>query len=132
MNRNVNMKQMTNVLKKNGNDLNILHKLIVPRYDDIFIKVYVEEVNGLLKNNKNDSLEQENQFWLLCDNDLIPFKSVEHLIIISEHKYIPISAILEIAQVCNLSLDILDRLHQHSYYNLQYQLYNELGLIILC
>lgn len=62
MNRNVNMKQMTNVLKKNGNDLNILHKLIVPRYDDIFIKVYVEEVNGLLKNNKNDSLEQENQF----------------------------------------------------------------------
>lgn len=129
MNRNVNMKQMTNVLKKNGNDLNILHKLIVPRYDDIFIKVYVEEVNGLLKNNKNDSLEQENQFWLLCDNDLIPFKSVEHLIIISEHKYIPISAILEIAQVCNLSLDILDRLHQHSYYNLQYQLYNELNKI---
>lgn len=127
MNGNVNMKQMTNILKKNGNDLNVLHELIVPKYDnDIFIKVYKEKAEAVLKDNKNDSLAQKDQFWLLCNNDLIPFKSIEHLIIISEHKYIPISGILEIAQVCNLSRE---RLHQHSYYNLQYQLFNELNRI---
>lgn len=122
MNGNVNMKQMTDILKKNGKELNIIHELIIPRYDkNIIVKVYQEQ-----SNHKDDSLTNENQFWIACNDDLIQFKSVEHLIIISQHKEIPISAILKIAQVCNLSVDCL---HQHSYYKLQYHLYNELNRI---
>ena len=122
MNGNVNMKQMTDILKKNGKELNIIHELIIPRYDeDIMVKVYQEQ-----SNHKDDSLTNENQFWILHNDDLIPFKSMEHLIIISQHKEIPISAILEIAQTCNLSVNYL---HQHSYYKLQYNLYNELNRI---
>ena len=122
MNGNVNMKQINGILKKNGKELNIIHELIVPRYDeDIIMKVYQEQ-----SNHKDDSLTNENQFWILCNDDLIPFKSMEHLIIISQHKEIPISAILEIAKVCNLSVG---GLHQHSYYKLQYNLYNELNRI---
>lgn len=122
MNGNINMKQMTNILKKNGKDLKIIHELIVPRYDeDIIVKIYQEK-----SNHKDDSATNENQFWMLCNDDLIPFKFIEHLIIISKHKEIPISAILEIAQVCGLSLD---GLHKISYYKLQYHLYNELNRI---
>ena len=116
---------MTDILKKNGKDLNIIHELIVPRYDeDIIVKIYQEKSDN--DNQKNDTLTNENKFWILCNDDLIPFKSIEQLIIISKHKEITISAILEIAQVCNLSLD---GLHQHSYYKLQYNLYNELNRI---
>ena len=116
------MKQTTGVLKKNGKELNIIHELIVPRYDeDIIIKIYQEQ-----SNHKDDSLTNENQFWIACNDDLIQFESVENLIIISQHKELPISAILKIAQVCNLSVDCL---HQHSYYKLQYNLYNELNRI---
>lgn len=122
MNGNIHMKQMTNILKKNGKDLTIIHELIVPRYDeDIIVKVYQEQ-----SNHKDDSIINENQFWMLCKDDLIPFKSMEQLIIISQHKEIPISAILEIAKVCHLSVDCL---RQHSYYKLQDNLYNELNRI---
>ena len=122
MNGNVNMKQITDILKKNGKELKIIHELIIPRYDeDIIVKVYQEKFN-----NDNHSTTNKNQFWIACNNDLIPFESVEHLIIMSQHKEIPISAILSIAQVCNLSVDCL---HQHSYYKLQYHLYNELNRI---
>lgn len=121
-NGNINMKQMTDILKKNGKDLNIIHELIVRRYDeDIIVKIYQEQ-----SNHKNDSIINENQFWMLCKDDLIPFKSIEHLIIISQHKEIPISSILEIARVCNISLD---GLYKISYYKLQYHLYNELNKI---
>lgn len=113
---------MTNILKKNGKDLNIIHELIVPKYDeDIIVKVYQEQ-----SNHKDDSIINENQFWMLCKDDLIPFKSMEQLIIISQHKEIPISAILEIAKVCNLSVDCL---HQHPSYKLQHHLYNDLNEI---
>ena len=113
---------MTNILKKNGKDLKIIHELIVPKYDEnIIVKVYQEK-----SNNKDDSATNENQFWMLCNDDLIPFKSMNHLIIISKHKEIPISVILEIARVCGLSLD---GLHKISYYKLQYHLYNELNKI---
>lgn len=116
------MKQTTGVLKKNGKELNIIHELIVPRYDeDIIIKIYQEQ-----SNHKDDSLTNENQFWILHNDDLIPFKYMEHLIIISQYKEIPIGAILEIAKGCNLSVD---GLNQHSYYKLQYHLYNELNKI---
>lgn len=122
MNGNVNMKQMTDILKKNGTELNIIHELIIPRYDEnIIVKVYQEQ-----SNHKDDSLTNENQFWIACNDDLIQFESVENLIIISQHKELPISAILSIAQICNLSVDCL---HQHSYYKLQYNLYNELNRI---
>ena len=122
MNGNIHMKQMTNILKKNGKDLTIIHELIVPRYDeDIMVKVYQEQ-----SNDKDDVLINENQFWMLCKDDLIPFKSMKHLIIISQHKEIPISIILEIARVCGLSLD---GLYKISYYKLQYHLYNELNKI---
>lgn len=122
MNGNVNMKQMTDILKKNGTELNIIHELIIPRYDEnIIVKVYQEQ-----SNHKDDSLTNENKFWIACNDDLIQFKSVENLIIISQHKELPISAILSIAQICNLSVDCL---HQHSYYKLQYNLYNELNRI---
>ena len=122
MNGNVNMKQMTDILKKNGKELKIIHELIVPKYDEnIIVKVYQEQ-----SNDDNHSATNKNQFWIACNNDLIQFESVENLIIISQHKEIPISAILSIAQVCNLSVDCL---HQHSYYKLQYHLYNELNRI---
>ena len=103
MNGNVNMKQMTDILKKNGKELNIIHELIIPRYDEnIIVKVYQEQ-----SNHKDDSLTNENQFWIACNDDLIQFESVENLIIISQHKELPISAILSIAQICNLSVDCL-------------------------
>ena len=122
MNGIIHMKQINGILKKNGKELNIIHKLIVPRYDeDIIMKVYQEQ-----SNHKDDSLTNENQFWILHNDDLIPFKYMEHLIIISQYKEIPIGAILEIAKVCNLSVD---GLNQHSYYKLQYHLYNELNKI---
>ena len=122
MNGNVNMKQITDILKKNGKELTIIHELIITRYDEnIIVKVYQEQ-----SNHKDDSLTNENQFWIAYNDDLIQFESVENLIIISQHKKIPISAILEIAKVCNLSVDYL---HQHSYYKLQYNLYNELNRI---
>ena len=113
---------MTDILKKNGKDLTIIHELIVPKYDeDIIVKIYQEK-----SNHKDDSATNENQFWMLCNDDLIPFKSMNHLIIISKHKEIPISVILEIARICGLSLD---GLHKISYYKLQYHLYNELNKI---
>ena len=116
------MKQITDILKKTGKELTIIQELIVPKYDeDIIVKVYQEQ-----SNHNNHSATNKNQFWIACNDDLIPFKSIEQLIIISKHKEIPISAILEIAQVCNFSLD---GLHQHSYYKLQYNLYNELNRI---
>ena len=125
MNGNINMKQMTDILKKNGKELKIIHELIVPKYDEnIIVKVYQEQSND--DNHKDNSETNENQLWIACNNDLIPFESVEHLIIIAQHKEIPISAIFKIAQVCNLSVDCL---HQHSYYKLQYHLYNELNRI---
>ena len=37
MNGNINMKQMTDILKKNGKDLTIIHELIVPKYDEDII-----------------------------------------------------------------------------------------------
>lgn len=113
---------MTDILKKNGKDLTIIHELIVPKYDeDIIVKIYQEK-----SNHKDDSATNENQFWMLCNDDLIPFKSMNHLIIISKHKEIPISVILEIARICGL---YLDGLHKISYYKLQYHLYNELNKI---
>ena len=119
------MKQTIGVLKKNEKELKIIHELIVSKYDEnIIVKVYQEQSND--DNHKDNSETNENQLWILCNDDLIPFKSIEHLIIISQHKEIPISAILEIAQAYNISVDSL---HQHSYYKLQYHLYNELNKI---